>query len=85
MCMEDSDAKEKAQLRAVGHSLYRACDYNAQYMLRQAQVSNILTLNGSTDDPTLEKLVDRILNVILKDTPSELLSREVYLLTAIKT
>lgn len=56
------------------HFIYPICDDNAQDMMLQAQLSNMLSVNGSPYDPSRETLFEKILNNIAKATPTEHLS-----------
>lgn len=45
-------------------------------MIKNAQLGNILTLAGSSEGLNIENIVDRLLNVIEKDSATERISRE---------
>ena len=79
------DTKSKAILKGAGHLIYMACDDCAQQMLRSAEKTGSLTLKGDVNDPTREMLVEDIINVIAKDSPTEIVRMEVDLLTDIHT
>lgn len=48
-----------------------SCDHNAQCVLQQAETEGLHDLDGSDSDPTRQKLVSSISDLIAKDTPSE--------------
>ena len=77
------DSKSKAMLKGAGHLIYMACDDYAQQMLRSAEKSGTLSLKGEQNDPEKQLLVESIINVIAKESPTELVRLEVDLLTAI--
>ena len=76
--------KSKAILKGAGHLIYLACDDFAQQMLRSAEKSGNLSLKGEKDDPTREKLVEKTINIIAKESPTEIVRMEVDLLTDIR-
>ena len=73
--------KSKAMLKGAGHLIYMVCDDFAQQMLRSAEKSGTLSLKGGKDGPTREKLVEKIINIIAKESPTEIVRMEVDLLT----
>ena len=85
LMFSDVENKSKAMLKGAGHLIYMACDDFAQNMLGSAEKSGTLSLKGEKDDLTMEKLVKKIINIIAKESPTEILRMEVDLLTGIQT
>ena len=79
------DSKSKAILEGAGHLIYLSCDTLSQELLNQAEKSGELVLDGQQDDVSRNKMVEKILNTIAKDTPTEKVKREVDLLTEIQS
>ena len=81
----DSDNKYKAVIHGIGHIIYIACDDNSQELLARAEKSGSVNLEGRDGDGTIQRMVEKIINVISKDTPSERVRREAELLSNIQT
>ena len=81
----ESDNKYKPLLYCIGHIIYMGCDENAQEVLARAEKSGAVNLEGRDDDITQQGIVQEIINIIAKDTPSERVRREVELLSNIQT
>lgn len=79
----NSDKKYKGILSAAGNLIYWACDVHAQDMLQKAELAGELNLDGSEDDEDRTNLVESIINIIAKESPTDKLRQEVELLTAI--
>ena len=79
----EADNKAKDMLCGAGHIIYMACDSVAQDMLRKAELLGNVCLEGHENDPKRVKLVEEVLSVIAKESPSEKVRHEVELLTEI--
>ena len=79
------DTKSKAMVNGAGPLVYRACDDYAQQIIQSAETSASINLKGSKNDPTREALVEQIINIIAKDSTTELMRMEVELLNNIQT
>jgi len=62
-----------------------ACDYGAQDRLSEAHTAGELNLEGDDNDPTREILIEKIIAILVSDTPTERSNREVDMLSAIRT
>lgn len=78
------DTKHRAILASIGHNIYLACDKIARELLKQAEKTGRLNMDGDESDPTRVNLVTAILDIVAKDTPNEAVMREVDLLSAIQ-
>lgn len=78
------DTKSRATLNGAGPLIYTSCDDFAQQMIQSAEKSGIVCVKGNRNDPTREDLVEQIVNIIAKDSPTELMRMEVQLLNDIQ-
>lgn len=81
--VSEADRKFKGVLNAAGTLIFWACDRNAQDMLKQAEVGGKFCIDGHENDPNRTKLVEEVLSVIAKETPTDKLRKEVDLLDTI--
>ena len=78
------DTKSKAMLMGAGHLIYRCCDDYAQQMIQSAEKSGNIIPKGTADDLSRELLVESIIDVIAKQSTTELVRMEVDLLSDIQ-
>lgn len=77
------DVKGKALQRTAGHLIYLSCDSTAREQLEQNINSGTISLKFSEDDRDRSLMISNILNIIAKDTPEDMVKREVDALTKI--
>lgn len=83
MTIEFAEVYNKANYTVHG-SGYFSCDCLAQELIGQAQLYGIASLKGGPLDVDPSILVSQIIDVIEKGTPTEVVSRQVYILTDIQ-
>lgn len=64
---------------------YLSCDDIAQNLLSQAQKSGRINLSGDQEDKDRSKLIESIISIIAKDSPTEKVRQELELLTGVHT
>lgn len=75
--------KEKMMLSIVGNAIYFAYGEIAQNLLSQVEKAEKISLPGEAEDQDRSNLIDYIISVIAKDSPTEIIRQELDMLTEI--
>lgn len=78
-----ADPKYKKHVSAAGHLIYIDCDGTAKEIIQQAEKNTVLTLKRYDRDATPESLVEKIIDVISKESPTDAFRAEVKVLSQI--
>lgn len=81
--LAEKDSKFEGVLKGVGNRIYLCCDFHSRDLLTRAENSGKLSLRGSDEDPSRTNLFESIIEIITRDAPSEMIKREIDLLTEI--
>lgn len=70
-------------LKAADHWINLNCDQSAQYMLQPADSEGLILLYGEDYDHRREKLVEKIIDIIARESSTELIKTEVDVVTEV--
>lgn len=82
--ISESENNYKAMLCGIGHMIYMECNENSQELLARAEKLGLVNLEGRDGDDSRQGMVEEIIKVIVRDTPSERVKREVEILLNIQ-
>lgn len=79
--MSDGGCKiAKATNSALGDSLYLAVDESSRYLLDHALHTGELSLDPAEDDPDQSKMIEKILDIVAEESPTESIKRLVSMM-----
>lgn len=72
-----ADHKYNAHVSAAVHLTYIACDGIAKEVFKQAQKKKVVTLKEDEEDTTRELMVEKIIDIVWKESPTYMVRAEV--------